>query len=159
MSLNEDYNNGTFYFNDYWDSINKKMIMYEEELEKKEELISKLKQSLNIEKAKSHSYETKFKNIKDQYDKFQAGKAKLNNAINLLKENLQSYEEKIRELEEIKLNNEKEINRLKEQINSLTSQLNMANSKLSSIILNKTSQNIGKKISYFRWNKKISKIL
>ena len=86
MSLNEDYNNGTFYFNDYWDSINKKMIMYEEELEKKEELISKFKQSLNIEKAKSQSYETKFKNIKDQYDKFQAGKAKLNNAINLLKE-------------------------------------------------------------------------
>ncbi|MFU0825687.1 hypothetical protein [Clostridium sp.] len=150
MSLNENHNNSMFCFNDYWDSINKKMIMYEEELEKKEELISKLKQKLNEQRSKCYSCGVKFKNIKEQYNKFQAGKDKLNNAIKLLKENLISYEEKIKALEEINSNNEKEINRLKNEVNSLTSQLNIANSKLSIITLNKTSQNIGKKISYFK---------
>lgn len=115
MSLNKYYNGNIFCSNNYLNSISKKMMMYEDELEKKDELIGKLKQNLNEEKNKCHYYEIKFGDIKRQYIKFQEGKDKLNSAINLLKENLINYEKQIKELEEINLVKDEEIMNLKSQ--------------------------------------------
>ncbi|QGU94972.1 hypothetical protein GOM49_07590 [Clostridium bovifaecis] len=109
MSLNKSYNSNIFCSNNYLNSISKKMMIYEDELEKKDELIKKLTQNLNEEKNKCHYYEIKLMDIKRQYTKFQEGKSKLNSAVSLLKESLITYENQIKELEEIKLVREKEI--------------------------------------------------
>lgn len=100
-----------------------KMLLYEKQLKQKEELINLLKNNIQEYTIRNENYGKNLKDINTQYLKFQEDKNLLNGNINYLQENLISKERKINELENISVDQGREILIFRDQFDEKQKQI------------------------------------